>query len=92
MLSLQYVATTAQHRTRSKEGTLQFLALIQPVKYLSTWRSFVDVGLVQPGMTFTPNYKTNQYGLAIDIIQAIDIVLLTGELVTADAQSNEDIF
>lgn len=36
--------------------------------------------------------KTNQYGLAIDNIKAIDVVLPTGEFVTADAQNNEDVF
>lgn len=36
--------------------------------------------------------KTNQYGLAIDNIQAIDAVLPTGKIVTANAQNNEDIF
>jgi len=36
--------------------------------------------------------KTNQYGLAIDNIQSMIVVLPTGNLVRADATNNEDLF
>jgi FAD/FMN-containing dehydrogenase len=36
--------------------------------------------------------KSNQFGLAIDNIQAIEVVLPTGEIVTANAESNADLF
>jgi FAD/FMN-containing dehydrogenase len=36
--------------------------------------------------------KTNQFGLAIDNIQAMEVVLPTGEVLIADAQNNEDLF
>ena len=35
---------------------------------------------------------TNQYGLAVDNIVAVQVVLPSGELVTASAQSNPDLF
>jgi FAD/FMN-containing dehydrogenase len=36
--------------------------------------------------------KTNQFGLAIDVIKAIDVVLPTGDILTADADNNKEIF
>jgi FAD/FMN-containing dehydrogenase len=36
--------------------------------------------------------KTNQYGLALDSIIAIDVVLPNGDMVTADSASNADLF
>jgi FAD/FMN-containing dehydrogenase len=36
--------------------------------------------------------KTNQYGLALDSIMAIEVVLPTGDVVTADSGSNADLF
>ena len=35
---------------------------------------------------------TNQYGLAVDNIVAVQVVLPSGELVTANAQTNSDLF
>jgi hypothetical protein len=36
--------------------------------------------------------KTNQFGLAIDNIQEIQAVLPTGEILSVDAETNQDIF
>lgn len=36
--------------------------------------------------------KTNQFGLAIDNIQAIDVVIPSGAILTVSATNNEDLF
>ncbi|KAF8161975.1 hypothetical protein K438DRAFT_1909861 [Mycena galopus ATCC 62051] len=36
--------------------------------------------------------KTNQFGLAIDNIQSIDVVVPSGEVLTVSNNSNEDLF